>query len=334
MEVPYEQACRHHHDVEAVASCAQCGDRLCGDCWTHTEAQRAWCLGCASEVTTRAWRRWSWAVTFLGLAAGVTVMAWRAGPLASSHATVVLGALGALGVTAFLAYRASRAEGSGFALRSPDDALDDGSAPTANPYRTRLGQASLRAVPRVSGKVTTLLLLVSLGLCAVVFPTFLHLPRWVEAELVLGSWWAAVGLTLAGLLYRGVQVADDFRLRLGWSVRGDGDSSSSGSSGSSGSWGLGDLGGADAEGCLFVIGLAIVLGLLAGASFMVAEVVLPLVFAMSYWVMNRAIARVANDRHDCAGDAGRSLRWGLTWSTVYVGPLAVLAWALHRHWPG
>lgn len=330
MEAPDSPRCPQHPGSEAIAICSQCDRALCDDCWTHSAHGHPWCLACASEASTRAWRRWSWAVTFLGLAAGVTTVTWRSGVLPHPHALAALGGVSALGVGAYLGYRASREQNkAGLALRTPDDPPETRHA--AHPYRARLRQVGMRVVPRVSGKVTTLLMMVSLGLCAVLFPTMLHLPRWVEAEVVLGSWWAAVGLTLATLLYRGVRVADDFRLRLGWSVRGDAPSSRGSSSSSGSGWSAIDLGG-DAEGCLVVLGVALVLGLLAGVSFVMAEVMLPLVFAGSYWVMNRAIARVANDRHDCEGDLGRSLRWGLTWSAAYVGPLAVLAWALRRAW--
>ena len=142
-----------------------------------------------------------------------------------------------------------------------------------------------------------------------------------------------MGLTLAWLLHRGVRVADDFRLRLGWSVRGDEPvASGARASSSDKSWGLGMPEVADLEGSLFVVVLALTLGVLVGTSFLLAEVMLPLLFGASYWVMNQAIARVANDRHECAGHLGRSLRWGLAWSTLYVGPLALLAWALHQSW--
>ncbi|HEU4536566.1 MAG TPA: hypothetical protein VFS00_20720 [Polyangiaceae bacterium] len=328
--VARKRSCHRHHDAPYVVSCAECGFPLCDACWTHSSNGSPWCVTCSTEVTTRSFRRWSWALTFFLLLAGVAVVGWRADAFDHAYGLIAFGALGGTGV---LLYLVSRAVSSGPAhpvsLRRLEGLPPERPVAAAHPYRARLRQAGMRVVPRVSGKVATLFALVSLGLCAVLFPTVLKLPRWVEAEVVLGAWWAALALVLGVLLYRGIKVADDFRFRLNPFGQRD--------KGSSSLWsdlpGCVDVGTVDAEGCLVVLGVAVVLAALAGASFLVAEVVLPMVFMGCYWLLHRAIGRVANDRHGCEGNLARASLWGALWATLYVAPLALAVWGLHRGWP-
>lgn len=329
MSAPKARSCHRHHDAGEVVACAQCGFPLCDACWTHVHADAPWCATCATEVTTRSFRRWSWAVTFFALSTGAAVLAWRSSKATDTHVSIVLGALVGLGVLVYLVYRAMSGEAEAeVSLRGTESAVPSGPARTAaHPYRARLRHMGMRVVPRVSGKIATLLGLLSMGLCAVLFPTLLKLPRWVEAEVVLGTWWATLALALAVLLYRGVHVADDFRFRLKPFT------SSSSKSGIGDLGGCADIGGVDAEGCL--LGLIVIAALvtLLGASFLIAEIVLPMMFMGCYWLLNRAIGRVANDRHGCQGKLGRATLWGALWATLYVTPLAFAVWGLHRAWP-
>jgi hypothetical protein len=332
MAAPKARSCHRHHDAGEAVACAQCGFPLCDACWTHVHAGAPWCATCATEATTRSFRRWSWAVTFFALSAGATVLAWRSSALADSHVAVVIGAVVGLGVAVYLVYRAASGDGGPeVSLRGTEAAPPSERAAAAHPYRARLRHMGMRVVPRVSGKVATLLGLLSMGLCAVLFPTLLRLPRWVEAEAVLGAWWATLAVSLAVLLYRGIHVADDFRFRL--KPLGGSSGKGGGSSGFPDFGGCADVGGADAEGCLVGLVVIVALAALLGASFLVAEIVLPVLFMGCYWLLNRAIGRVANDRHGCEGKIGRATLWGALWATLYVAPLALAVWGLHRAWP-
>jgi hypothetical protein len=57
--------------------------------------------------------------------------------------------------------------------------------------------------------------------------------------------------------------------------------------------------------------------------------VVPVLFFFVYWLVVRAIARVANDRHGCEGSTFRSIGWAMTWATAYVLPLGAVIWVTH-----
>jgi hypothetical protein len=83
------------------------------------------------------------------------------------------------------------------------------------------------------------------------------------------------------------------------------------------------------EGCAAVlVGLALVVVALAAAWFVVA-VVLPAVFSLVYWLLLRALTRVARDNRGCAGRLAPSVAWGALWSAVYIAPLALDMWGVH-----
>lgn len=262
-------------------------------------------------------------------------MAWRSLVLEDAHAYIVFGAIVAAAVFVYLVYRAAaRKDAPEVVLRTTLDAIPEQPSVAAHPYRARWRHMSMRVVPRVSGRLATVLVLVCLGLSAVSFPAVLRLPRWVEAEVVLAAWWAVLAVVLSFLLYRGLRVADDFRLKLtvpwGKSATKTGEKSRlpdwlpSGCDVPSGC--------ADAEGCvvLLAIGLAVIAVL--GAAWLVAEFVVPAFFFACYMLLTRALSRVANDKHDCEGNLARSIRWGATWATVYVLPLALAVFGIHALW--
>jgi hypothetical protein len=252
-----------------------------------------------------------------------------------------MGAIVAAGVFAFLVHRAlSKKDVPDVVLRSVEEAVppSDDSGPQ-HPYRARLRNVVMRMVPRVSGTQTTAVVLASLVVCAVLFPATLHLPRWVEFEVVLVAWWLVMSGALAWLLYKGLRIADDFRLTL---KRPGADPKTSAAAQTSkpkksGSWldpsGCADPGGCtDAEGCVgvLVVGIAVVAAV--GVAWLVAELIVPVFFAACYVLLTRALARVANDKHDCAGRLGPAIRWGMTWAALYVAPLAAIVWAVHAAW--
>jgi hypothetical protein len=57
--------------------------------------------------------------------------------------------------------------------------------------------------------------------------------------------------------------------------------------------------------------------------------VVPFLFAGAYWIIVRALARVANDNHDCEGRLGGAIVWGGVWALLYTVPIALLIMAGH-----
>ena len=53
-----------------------------------------------------------------------------------------------------------------------------------------------------------------------------------------------------------------------------------------------------------------------------------------YFLVRGMLARVANQAHGCKGRLAASLSWGCLWATVYMAPLALLAWLAHVYFGG
>ena len=122
----------------------------------------------------------------------------------------------------------------------------------------------------------------------------LHLPHWVEAELVLSLWWAGWAAVLTTLLYRGFRLSDDHVLaapRFDWPSRRK----------------TSEASGCDPVGCIDLGGWgeallgALLLVVTFAASWLVVELVVPALFFLSYLLVRGALARVTNDDHACAG---------------------------------
>jgi hypothetical protein len=194
----------------------------------------------------------------------------------------------------------------------------------------------IRRAPPLSGRLTALALMLCFVFTALAAPFAMHLPKWLEAEIVLGVWWVVWAIALSVILYRGTRVSDDHRfspsISLG-DLGGGGrtkrsSSSSSGTGFFDGLSGVGDL--ADGgEGCLYVIGAL----LLAGAALLVAwllvELIVPTLFTLAYLLLIRALQVVTNDRHGCKGIPVRSAGYGSLWATIYILPLVVVVLIVH-----
>lgn len=332
-------ACKDHPSVPAVARCASCGRALCDACYRFRLDARPACARCAYEASTRPQRRVSLAVAFLCFAWGGGFWLARRYGLWDDHAILVgAGAVLAPVVAYFLAASAAGAQEQALERRDPgDDAPPEEVFRGSSPYRAYARRAILAVSPRLSGKATALVVGASLAAAAVLLPVTLHLPRWIEGELVLAAWWIIVSVTLVVLLYRGFRLRDDLVFFLPWDRPAKRETTPAAANGSS--WGDGcssvdggcvDL---DGEGCVGVLGFAAVLALALGAAWVFVELAMPLAFFLTYWLFMRAIGRVANDHHGCDGDAARSIGWGVLWATIYVLPLAGITWifhALHR----
>jgi hypothetical protein len=327
--------CKHHPTAVAMARCSRCGQLLCDECYELLVDDRPACRLCGYEASTRQQRRVSLAATFLGLGLGLSYWLWKS---PSTHES--LGALawlvgGAVVIVAVLILAFWDRGGARAARRDRDVEDVDPEvllAGPAHPYRARVRKAAVRLGPRVSGSVTVAILGAAFLLSAVVLPLSFDLARWIEIELVLGAWWAALAAMFSVLLHRGFRLRDDGVFVPFWQRRGEAGSRSEGGGSSLGwldSCGCDGCSGVDGEGALFALALAVVLAVLFGAAWVVAELALPLVLFAGYAVLHRALTRVAHDTHDCKGNLGRAVGWGIAWSTMYLVPLATIVWSVH-----
>jgi hypothetical protein len=252
---------------------------------------------------------------------------------------LVMGAIVTVALSAWLAYSAIDAKRPAVKNREPDDEPIEGALDgSANPYRAQVRRVVLAVSPRVSGKVTALVVVVSLVAAAVLVPAAVRLPRWVEAEMVIGLWWLVMAVTLVVLLYRGFRMQDDLVYFMPWDRPASSARQRSAKPTKKRSTGSGcdpgcdpgfDCSGADGEGIIgiVVVGLALVVAF--GAAWLMVEIAMPLVFFLMYSLLMRAIRRAARDQRGCEGDLAKSLAWGMLWATIYVVPIAALTWGAH-----
>lgn len=329
--------CGDHPLRPAAVRCATCQRALCDDCFRFRMDGRAACARCAYEASTRRARRASLAVTFLGISAGGGLWAaqrydlWHEAPL-----SMLFGGVCALVVAVVIVASGNSRETPAIERRDPDEGpIDEFSSDTrGGVFRARARRVLMAASPRVSASATALVLFASLAATAVALPAALRLPRWVEAELVLGMWWSLVAVTLAVLLYRGFRLRDDFVYFAPWDRPAKPDAPPADPPASRGSrfdgcWGIDGCSGLDAEGCVVGAVVAVALAAAFGLAWVFVELAMPLLFLVMYGLFMRAIGRVANDRHGCEGDLPKALGWGALWSTAYVLPVAVLTALLH-----
>ena len=327
--------CVNHPDVAQRLACALCVDPLCDECAAFTVDQRVSCARCASIAGREGRPRWDLAGAFALSGAGATWAAYVVGK--SLGLAGVMGAV-MLVIAAVLAYprgtkkrvlaRVAQLAGAGAGAGAEIVIENPG-----GPYRGGRTKARLPGARMVSGRATALLLLGTFAATALALPFSMNLPRWVEWEIVFGVWALALAATLTTLLYRGWHVAHDHRMvvlsdRFSRSHR----SESYGATRSSrwSWWNLADGGGsADIEGCFGAVVIAMAALVSFVAAWLVVELVAPALFFVAYWLVMKAVARVANDRHACAGDFGKSLIWGGTFTLFYLGPLAFAVALLH-----
>jgi hypothetical protein len=188
----------------------------------------------------------------------------------------------------------------------------------------------LTRLRRLSGKAAAAWLVVCL-LTAVLIPMALRLPRWLEFEIVLGVWWVVWFGVLTTFLYQGLRVADDHALPQprswfsGWFAPDRGKTGKR--SASTGSW-WGDFlsGWFIGDELIFLLIAAVVL---VGGIWLAFEVAIPVLLFLLYFIARGMLAGVANDRHRCRGNLGRSVAWGFLWATAYTLPLAAAVWFVH-----
>jgi hypothetical protein len=192
-------------------------------------------------------------------------------------------------------------------------------------------------LPLISGKASALALFACLVVaCTLVFliGMTLQLPPWIRFELVMAVWWLVWALALAHVLYRGVRVSDDLSLHepRSWFFRGNQNQAAKKNRPSSGSswfyWGdVGYIG--DGEGCAWVIGIVLAIGVALVLAWLLVEIIVPVLAFLFYAMIRGMLARIANDEHGCTNQPLRALSWGALWATVYTVPLALLVWVIH-----
>lgn len=165
-----------------------------------------------------------------------------------------------------------------------------------------------------SARRTTALLLATLAFTAAVVPFALHLPRWIEAEVVMVTWWIAWSSVLGVLAYRGHTLHDDHVRESAFATM---------PAKPKWTW-AGDVLGAvsDPEGCVLAIAFVVVAGIAFAGAWLVVELLAPAVFLVAYRGVVRALARVSAS--ETRGRALRSTLVGLTWATAYTAPLAAV----------
>ena len=266
----------------------------------------------------------------LFVALGVCLPMARASRAADSLVpAVVVAALAVCGVGVWLGLRGTRHHARSL-VRAP--------AAERAPDPRGLADAGYRGGPpprvtsrRTSTRATVLLVIACLSFTSTVLPFAVHLPRWVEAEVVLAAWWMTWAVVLAVLAYRGRPLDETHRL----DIRGPFASFPSSTAPSvepavaaparSRWFEWLDLGSAaDLEGCLFVVAAALLVGVALLAAWVVVELAAPAVFFLAYLGIARALRRALAASH--RGDALRSGLHGAFWATAYVAPLgAVIA---------
>ncbi|MBZ5709061.1 hypothetical protein [Nannocystis pusilla] len=328
-------ACHHHRDRSPVARCSLCSAAMCDECWRFRVGRRGAaldacdrpaCAPCAYVATSHRGRRLALAFAFLALAAGsapLVALRWQLWP--DYKLSLGLFALVILLVFAYLLYSAFEpslpVQPRGEHDAADDDHVMDGAE---HPLRGRGRRVVSALSPKLSGTTAAVVAGLAFALTAVLLPHALALPRWLEIEAVLAAWWALSTLAFAALLHRGFHLVDDWLYFAPWNRPREGKGRGCGD-GCSGA----DFPGGDGEGCLIMIVVAALVLLFFGAAWLLVEVAGPLLFLLIYLLVTRALARVARDRHDCKGELARSLAWGAAWATIYLLPLAILAYAIH-----
>ena len=205
-------------------------------------------------------------------------------------------------------------------------------SPPPSPYR---GAPPKAWTPRTSARRTALVMSACLAFTGAAVPFALHLPRWVEMEAVLAGWWLIWAVILTVVARRGAELVDDHALviRLPWSpsplAPARARATLTDEPPRSSWWSkIGDLLSfpSDLEALVFVVGLAIVLGVALAGAWLVIEVVAPVLFAVAYFGVVRALRQAAAYR----GSTVRATMAGTGWATAYVGPMALLVWLVHR----
>jgi len=183
--------------------------------------------------------------------------------------------------------------------------------------------------PRTSTRATVVLVLACLAFTATALPFAVHLPRWVEAEMVLVAWWLTWAVVLSVLAYRGRPLDETHRLELRGPFASRAPVVVPPAAPRRSRWcGWLDLASFDGEGLFFfMLAAALVVGVALLAAWLVVELAAPAVFFLAYLGIARALRKALAGSH--RGDVVRSGLHGAAWATAYVAPFAVVIAIMH-----
>jgi hypothetical protein len=182
-------------------------------------------------------------------------------------------------------------------------------------------------LPRVSGKAMAAALILCFLMTALLVPVILRKEAWIDAEIIVGTWWLIWVCVLAGMLYQGHKVSDDHQLgeARSWNLRGMFRNWYSGGNAID----VVDISGVDSEACAIGCLIIAALPLLVGLVWLVVEIAIPALIFVAYFMVRGQLAHVVNDKHHCKASLIRSVPWGALWATVYTAPIAGLVWFIH-----
>lgn len=197
--------------------------------------------------------------------------------------------------------------------------------------RERVVAGARRVLSPISASWTVVAILACSVLTATALPPLFAMPRWLEIEVVLGTWWIVWAVVLGVLAHRGQPLDRDFS--LGFSkpsantTRAHARAPAAEPSQFRLRW-LDVLGCAsDGEGLvLFVVG-AVIVGLAIVASTIVVDFAAPLLFLVAFTGVQIALRRSLAANH--RGQKLRSAAHGVAWATCYMAPLAAVVGLVH-----
>lgn len=197
--------------------------------------------------------------------------------------------------------------------------------------RERIAVSVKQVLSPISATWTVVAILACSVLTATSLPLLCAMPRWIEIEIVLGTWWMVWAVVLGVLAHRGQPLDRDFALgsepKPANLARARVAAPVAEPKKSRWSW-LDVLGCAsDGEGLvLFVVGAAII-GLAIVASTIVVDFAAPLLFLVAFTGVQIALRRSLAAKH--RGQKLRSAAHGVAWATCYVAPLAAVVGLVH-----
>lgn len=197
--------------------------------------------------------------------------------------------------------------------------------------RERIAVSAKQVLSPISATWTVVAILACSVLTATALPLLFAMPRWIEIEIVLGTWWIVWAVVLGVLAHRGQPLDRDYALgsepKPANPERARAAALLEEPKKSRWSW-LDVLGCAsDGEGLvLFVVGAAII-GLAIVASTIVVDFAAPLLFLVAFTGVQIALRRSLAAKH--RGQKLRSAAHGVAWATCYVAPLAAVVGLVH-----
>lgn len=316
---------------------------MCDRCFRFFITARPACVRCAHELATRRARRASLGVLVLlaGVYAGVLLVRsapHRALPFGIGAGIVLVSTLLGLFIAGTGRFRDAslRVE-----PREPGQLGSDGT--DGSVWLARMRRVVATVAPETSAQGTAWIVCVAVLLSALSFPMAFQLPMFVEVELVILVTYLLVAATLTRILYRGTVLEDDHVFIAPQSPLADVDPKAEARPSMLERYMPG--GNTDPSGCepacasgceegafvgIVIIVAMVAVFLLLSLAWVVVEIALPLVFVLAYELVLAAVRHASRDKHDCRGKLAPSLLYGASYAALYLAPVAIATWLLHR----